>query len=224
MIKNETNNSKKARQQAGLTILIVSMIVLTILLTGFFVKFSSYNISSSSKEISSSELKAEIETTDDINTDLLFKNKYDTVLTLLSTTVAQGTKWLSICPDSQTTIDNIIYFKSCDENYPTLNSLKEKLESVLTKEYVEELIGNNYIDNEDSLYFTPVATEADETYIEFSSYTAKSVTTNKIIYIVKSKYGQLGCTSGCNYTYKEHKIILEFVDGEWLVSSFEMPY
>ena len=63
-----------------------------------------------------------------------------------------------------------------------------------------------------------------EKYIEMASYKVVESTSDKISYLVKSRYGELGCSTSCKYEYKEHKFTLVNEDNKWKVSEFDMPY
>ena len=85
-------------------------------------------------------------------------------------------------------------------------------------------MGDNFIDQDGNLYIKPVLIDKNNDYIEFVSYTVKQKTSDKIIYIVKSKYGKLGCESNCQYSYSTDKFILTREENKWVVSNLEMPY
>lgn len=222
-MKNKKCEKMDSKQIAGLTIIIISMVILTIFLIGSFVKFSGIEKEYVDSKIESVGLNATI-SDEDVDADSLFATTYYDALSVIADGVASGSTWLEVCLNSQVTINDEIYVKVCNSNFKTVEDLKKYVNEYATKDYTNTLMGSNYINDNNSLYILPVAIEKDSNYKGFVSYNVKQVSSNKIIYLVKSKYTEKECSEDCEYTYKEHKFVLERENNKWLVSNMEMPY
>lgn len=221
-VKKEEKIELTNQQIGGLLIVLFSAFAMCVAFTGFYFKFYGEESYSAHDvlEISGKNSNVVVTDTKDIDTDNIFANTYYEALDKFATTIGHGTTWLEICPDSQEKIGDDIYFKVCDSRFNSRQSIVDYFKKLFTEEYVEELISEDYIIHNGELYITPVSVQTDTSYQGLSSYTVKTVTPNKIIYLVKSKYS----TNDVDYTYQEHKFILNNVNGNWLVSNFEMPY
>lgn len=227
--KKEVKCELNERQKAGLTIIFIAVIFLIIAFFGAHIWLSTIDFgisgNNNNTSISGGGFNAEITDNDkNMSAEEIFENIYYNALDKLSQTIAHGNTWLEICPNSQVEIDGEIYMKICSDKYNSIADIEDELESVATKSYIENLIGKDYIDKDGALYIRPISIDKDERYIEMSSYLVKTKKSDEIIYSVKSKYGDLGCSDSCDYFYKEHKFSIVKENGVWLVSEFEMPY
>ena len=121
-------------------------------------------------------------------------------------------------------IDGEIYIKSCDKLYSSVEDVKKSFSDIATTKYIDSLMGKDYIDYDGSLYVKSYSNNIDEKYIEMASYKVVESTSDKISYLVKSRSGELGCSTSCKYEYKEHKFTLVNENNKWKVSEFDMPY
>ena len=222
--KKETNLKKRA----GLVIIFISLIALIITFYSGGIWILNVDFFATSKQtngdIMGGGFNAEIVDVKDIDADKEFANTYFQSLTLLSNSISFGTTWLEVCEFGQIEIAGEIYVQVCSDEYSSTNDIVESLKDYVSTEYIEELMGDNFIDKDGNLYIKPAYVAKDNNYIEFVSYRVAQKTPNKIIYMVKSRYGTLDCGNECNYSYDEHKFTLIRERNKWVVSNFEMPY
>lgn len=213
------------KRKAGFIIILIAVVEFSFAFTFGGVWFNNQNffpIDTETSKIEGSGLNSQINS--GVDADSLFANTYYKALEGLSEGIAFGTTWLEICPNSQVQIGDDVYVKICSNKYFDKQDIVDSVSKYISKEYIEYLMEDNFIDYEGDLYIKPISIVKNEEYIEFSSYKVISKTSKKIVYSVKSKYGPLGCNADCNYTYKEHSFELIREGNSWLVSNFEMPY
>ena len=220
---------KNIKLRAGLTIIFVSIIslIISIVSGGVWILSTDFydGISySSNNEILGGGFNAEIPGIKDIDTDNIFANTYFQSLNALSNSIAYGTTWLEVCEFGQVEIDGEIYVKVCSDDYSSTNDIVDSLNEYVSEDYIAQLMGDNFIDRDGAIYIKPAFIDKDSNYIEFVSYRVAQKTSNKIIYMVKSKYGVLDCGDACDFSYEEHKFTLVKEGNKWVVSDFEMPY
>lgn len=223
-IKN-VNSIKEleAHKKAGLTIIFIAVIILIIALCSFSVLFSGIDYGSGNTSISGESKYATVKVPSEKAKEV-FDLNYFSDLTLISQTIARGTNWLELCPNTEKEIDGEIYIKSCDKLYSSVEDVKKSFSDIATTKYIDSLMGKDYIDYDGSLYVKSYSNNIDEKYIEMASYKVVESTSDKISYLVKSRYGDLGCSTSCKYEYKEHKFTLVNENNKWKVSEFDMPY
>ncbi|MDD6879485.1 MAG: hypothetical protein PUD59_04590 [bacterium] len=223
--KKNKKNVLLEKRKAGLTIIFVTVICLIVSLCGAGVWFSNINFTSNSLSDDSISGDGKYATIDnDINTDELFDSMYYVTLDTLSNSVAFGTNWLSICTDSNKTLDGKIYYKVCDSEFKTKNDVITYLRKYISNDLASKMVGEQYLDYNNELYVIPYSLDRDERYIQMDSYNIVSESNDKIVYNVKSMYSDIDCVDNCNYTYKINKFVIEKINSRWVVSEMEMPY
>lgn len=218
-------DNKELKRKAGFIIVLVAVVELSFAFAFGGIWFNNqnfYQVNSETTQIEGAGLNSQINQT--VDSDSLFANTYYKALEVLSEGIAFGTTWLEICPNSQVQIEDDVYVKICSNKYFNRQDIVDSVSKYVSKDYIEYLMEDNFIDYEGDLYIKPLSITKNEEYIEFSSYKLISKTNDKIVYSVKSKYGALNCGDKCNYTYKEHLFELVREGNNWLVSNFEMPY
>ena len=230
--KKKTDESKiinTTRINSGYVIIFISIICLMITIFSGGIWFSGLDLTPKKEEvaldISGKSRKASID--NEIDTDQIFEDTYYKALNVLSNTIAYGSTWLEICPNSQIDLNGKVLLKTCSEDYKTKNDIVEYLKSVATEKLISFMMGDYYIDygenTEDSLYIDPVSTEADSTYIDVDSFEVISKSNTRIEYLVTSIYGDRTCEGDCNYDFKSHKFVVINDNGNWLVDEMEFP-
>lgn len=217
----------KAVTNAGVIIIFISILILIIFIVAsgiWSLKLSALPIFTNNTKIGGSGFNAEIIDTKNIDTDKLFNSKYFNTLNLLSDSIAFGTTWLNVCENGQTIYNDDIYVKVCSDEFKSLKDIYDKFLPYVSNDYISELIGDNFIEKDGALYIKPVWIDKNNEYIGFDSYKVEEKTSDKIVYMVKSKYGKLNCTSNCNYSYNDNKFTLVREGNRWVVSNLEMPY
>lgn len=233
--KSKTKNNKSVinefknlsdQKKAGVVIICIAIITLIISLCSFSSLFNGIDYgNNSSNIISGSGLNAEVGMKiSNEKAKEIFDSVYYSDLTLLAQTITHGTTWLELCSNSFIEIDGEYYTKVCDKLYNSVASVKETYKNIALDSYIDNVMGKDYLDYENSLYVRAYNDNVDEEYIEMDSYKILNSSSNEISYLVTSKYGKLGCDSACKYSYKEHKLTLVNENGKWLISEFEMPY
>lgn len=219
-------NGLSEHKKAGVVIVGISLIILMFSLCGFSILFNGIDYGTDSNNIiSGSGLNAEVGMK--ISSEKakeVFDSVYYSDLTLLAQTITHGTTWIELCSTSYVEIEGENYVKTCDKLYNNVASVKETFKNIAVDSYINDVMGKDYLDYENNLYVRTYSNDVDEEYIEMDSYRILNSSNNKISYLVRSKYGKLGCEDSCKYSYKEHKFTLVNDNGKWLVSEFEMPY
>lgn len=210
-------------KQAGVIIIFIAVITLIITLFSFAILFNEIDYNSENSLISGESRYATV-SMPSAKAKEVFDLNYFSDLTLISQTIARGTGWIELCNDEEIEINGESYTKSCDKLYSSVDDVKKSFSNIATDEYINNLMGNDYIDYESSLYVKPYSNNIDDEYIEMASYKVLESTSNEISYSVKSRYGILGCSSTCKYEYKEHKFTLVNENNLWKVKEFDMPY
>lgn len=219
-------DNKKANHKAGFTMIAIAVLVLSLSFLGGGIYLNSINLStksSNSDSIEGIDKRAEANTTSN-DVDNIFANTYYNALDVLSEGIYYGTGWLSICPNSQMELNGEIYVKVCNDTYNKKSTIVDKAKNIISSNYINELMKDDYIDYNESLYIKPYSVDKNQEYVGFVSYKVLSQSSDKIVYSIKSKYSKLDCDNNCNYNYKEHKMTLTKEQGKWLVSNIEMPY
>ena len=215
-------------KKAGLTIVFIAIIslILTFYVGGVWILNINFvgNGSKGNAGISGNDFNAEILDVNSIDADSLFANTYFQSLNILSNSISFGTTWLEVCETGQIEIDNEIYVEVCSDKYSSTSDIYDSLSDYISTDYIYELMEENFIDRNGKLYIKPIYIDKNDKYVEFVSYRVAQKTSNKIVYMVKSKYGVLDCGDSCDYSYKEHKFTLIRERNKWVVSNFEMPY
>lgn len=222
-IKKTSSVGLEPHKAAGVVIIFIVVIILIITLFSFSVLFNGIDYGSGNTSISGESKYATVKVPSEKAKEV-FDLNYFSDLTLISQTIARGTNWIELCTDSEKEIDGEVYIKSCDKLYSSVEDVKKAFLNIATTEYIENLMGKDYIDYDGSLYVKSYSNNIDEKYIEMASYKVVESTSDKISYLVKSRYGELGCSTSCKYEYKEHKFTLVNEDNKWKVSEFDMPY
>ena len=224
--RKKVDKNINEKRKAGLVIIFVSVIVMIIgfFAGGIWTLTLDFGYINNNDDINGGGFNAEIIDVNDIDADNLFQSSYFNALNILSDTIAFGTTWLEVCEFGQIDVNGEVYVKTCSDKYKTTQDIVNSLKNYLSVDYIKELMGDNFIDQDGNLYIKPVLIDKNNDYIEFVSYTVKQKTSDKIIYIVKSKYGKLGCESNCQYSYSTDKFILTREENKWVVSNLEMPY
>jgi len=224
-MKKENSKKVNVKNQAGFIIILICVIVSIIGCFGSHLWLSNLDFSEYSRaSIDGSGFDANGNNGQTIDVKNLFSNKYNQILQVLSSGIAHGTTWLTICPNSQIEVGNDIYIEVCSDEYNSVAAIKNSLSGYVTDDYIEHLMEDNYLDKNGKLYIKPVFSEKNEEYLGFVSYNIVQKTQDKIVFLVKSKYQKQNCDEKCDTYYEEHKFILMREENEWLVSNIEMPY
>ena len=225
MVRGRKTVKKKEedlRKKAGFTIIFVSVVFLIVGFVFGMIWSSSigFKITKHFNEV----LTDEEEVISKTEAEDLFDEKYATSLKFLSDGISFDTKWIETCPGTQTKINDGLYIESCDEKFTNTGDVHEYLSKYFTKEFIEKLIGDNYIDYNNKLYVKPYIITKNAEYVGMENFSIRFISNNKVSYSVTSKYGPKDCNDNCSYTYISHLFELEKTSNDWKVSKFELPY
>ena len=219
--KKKTDNDLLIRNAGVYIIIVVCAGFLLLLLGGaIWAQNNDFNIKEKISSVFKNDSKIDEvkEEINNLNERKLFDATYFDALDTLSN-LAYNTKWLDICPNSQTKIYDELYVKVCDSRFSSVSDVMYYYENILLKELTSDIISDNYINYNGSLFVKPFVVDKDETYLKMDSYSIKFKTNDKISYIVKSRYK----TDGDDIEYKEHTFEIVKVGSSWVVSRFDLP-
>ena len=218
-MKNVKGRNKKnvseldlIRRNAGVSIIFVVCVCLVIFFFGGMIW--SENIKFNNIIPSTSGLEDNIK----LDAKKLFDSTYYDAIENVSG-LAFNTKWIELCPNSQTKINNELYVRVCDSRFSAVSDILNYFENIFSKDFTLSIIEDKYIDYDNHLYVKPFIQNKNESYLEMDSYTVRFKTNNKISYIVKSKYK----LNNNEFEYKENLFEIEKNENVWVVSKFDLP-
>ena len=178
-IKKTSSVGLEPHKAAGVVIIFIVVIILIITLFSFSVLFNGIDYGSGNTSISGESKYATVKVPSEKAKEV-FDLNYFSDLTLISQTIARGTNWIELCTDSEKEIDGEVYIKSRDKLYSSVEDVKKAFLNIATTEYIENLMGKDYIDYDGSLYVKSYSNNIDEKYIEMASYKVVESTSDKI--------------------------------------------